>query len=96
MIMAWLTGKAFLGLSKGVWLLAAAALLAGGIIWLRAAENADDKRNQELGATVQREKNVTATIKQVEKANEASETLRRDTGAAYDECVRNARNPSDC
>lgn len=96
MIFAWLTAKAFLGLSKGVWLLAAVALLTGGVIWLRAAENADDKHNQQVGATVQREKNVTATIQQVERANEASETLRRDTGAAFDECVRNARNPSDC
>jgi len=95
-IFAWLTAKAFLGLSKGVWLLAAVALLTGGVIWLRAAENADDKHNQQVGATVQREKNVTATIQQVERANEASETLRRDTGAAFDECVRNARNPSDC
>lgn len=95
MIYAWITSKA-LGLAKGWWILIALAALVGGYLWLDLREEADDRSNQDIGAAVQRERNVTATIQQVEKANEASENLRRNTGAAYDECVRNARNPADC
>lgn len=49
-----------------------------------------------LGATKQREANLTETVKNVEKANAAAETVVRDADAARAECLRNARNPADC
>lgn len=74
----------------------AVAVLASIWLWLDAREQADDRRNQEIGATSERERAVTATIKQVEKANEAAETVRRDPAAARADCLQDARNPADC
>lgn len=97
MIFAWLTAKAFLGLSKGVWLLAAVALLAGGVIWLRASENADDNANQQIGATVQREGDLRTTLERTKDANQARDDVRTDVdGARYDQCLRTARTPANC
>lgn len=95
MIYAWLTAKK-LGLAKGVWLLIALTLLASLWLYLDAREQADDQRNREIGATVERERSATATIKQVEKANAAADNLGRSSSAARAECLRNARNPADC
>ncbi len=94
--MPWLFAKSLFGLSKGLWLLLAVAALATGIVWLRSAENADDKANQNVGAAVQREADLTATVQQVEKANEAAETVRRNPNAARADCLQDARNPADC
>lgn len=55
-----------------------------------------DTRNQEIGASVQREGDLRKTIQNVEKANEAAEAVARDPGAARAECLQNARNPADC
>lgn len=76
--------------------LAVIALL--GALWaiLSARENADDKSNQQIGATVEREKAATATIINVEKANAAAENVKHDSDAARAECLQNARNPADC
>jgi len=49
-----------------------------------------------FGATRQREANLTETVKNVEKANAAAETVVRDADAARAECLRNARNPANC
>lgn len=95
MIWAWLTAKK-LGLAKGVWLLIALALLAFLWLCLDAREQAEDQRNREIGATVERERSATATIKQVEKANAAADNLGRSSDAARAECLQNARNPADC
>jgi membrane protein implicated in regulation of membrane protease activity len=100
MIMAWLTGKGFLGLAKGLWLLGAVVALIGAVAWLQARENADDKANQEIGAAVQREGDLRETIERTETANEAREEIGRHDAAGdrlrYDQCLRTARTPANC
>lgn len=96
MIYAWLTTRV-LGLAKGWWVLAAVIALFAGWQLLKAIERADDKRNQEIGAAVQREGDLRETIKRVEEANEAREEVRNPAGSArYDECLRTARTPENC
>lgn len=91
---------AFRALPRGWhWLaagIAALTLLVALWLWLSAREAADDRRNREIGATVERERAATATIKQVEKANAAADDLGRSSDAARAECMQNARNPADC
>lgn len=48
------------------------------------------------GKQEQRLDNLQSTIDQVERANNASETIRRNPDARRDECLRDAWNPSDC
>lgn len=73
-----------------------AALAVGAWIWFDAREKADDKANQEIGGAVQREADLRETVKNVEKANEAADLVRRDPARAYAECVRTARTPANC
>ena len=73
-----------------------AALVVGAWIWLDAREKADDKANQEIGGAVQREADLRETVKNVEKANEAADLIRRDPARAYTECLRTARTPANC
>lgn len=91
---------AFRALPRGWHYLAAGvlaiAMLAALWMWLDAREQADDRRNQDIGATVERERSATATIKQMEKANAAADNLGRSSDAARAECLQNARNPADC
>lgn len=92
---------AFLRLPRGWHYVAAGVLAVAALaslwLWLDAREKADDRRNQEIGATVEREKSATATIKQVEKANAARDEVRNDIGSArYDQCLRTARTPALC
>lgn len=97
MIWAFLSARGFLGLAKGIWLLGAVALLIGAVVWLRADENADDKANQEIGRTVEREKALTETIEQVEEANEAREDNRTRTPEQRNaDCLRRSRTPENC
>lgn len=91
----------FLGLARWAWLLIVLAALAGAIWWLNAAEKADDKANQEIGATVEREKALTETIKRTEQGNEAREEIKRDVDRGggtvlYEQCLRTARTPANC
>lgn len=72
------------------------ALALGAWLWFDARERADDKANQELGAAVQREADLRETVKNVEKANEAADLIRRDPARAHAECVRTARTPANC
>jgi hypothetical protein len=82
------------------------ALIAAGLALLllaycaHRAEKADDQRNQEIGATVQREGDLRETITRTEKANEAREEIRQvgPTGnrLRYDQCLRTARTPTNC
>lgn len=97
MIFAWLGAKAFLGLSRGIWLLMAIALLAGATAWLYAR----DRANQELGAAVQREGDLRETIERTEQGNEAREEIKRDVDRGggtvlYEQCLRTARTPANC
>ncbi|MAG24973.1 hypothetical protein CMI47_05275 [Candidatus Pacearchaeota archaeon] len=95
MIAAWLGTKA-LGLQRWIWLLALLAAIAGGILWLQAREEADDKANQEIGAKVQREGDLRKTIERAETANEAAENIKRDPDARRDGCLRHSRTPENC
>jgi hypothetical protein len=100
MIWSFLTARGALGLAKGLWVLILLAVLMGAVVWLRADENTDDRRNQELGATVEREKALTETIERTETANEAREEISRPDDAGvrlrYDQCLRSARTPARC
>lgn len=73
-----------------------AALAVGGWLWFDAREKADDKANQEIGGAVQREADLRETVKNVEKANEAADLVRRDPDRAHAECLRTARTPANC
>lgn len=95
MIAAWLGTKA-LGLHRWIWLLALLAAIAGGVLWLQAREEADDKANQEIGAKVQREGDLRKTIERAETANEAAENIKRDPDARRDGCLRHSRTPENC
>jgi len=81
-------------------ILGVAALLGALWFWIDAREEADDQRNQEIGATVQREGDLRETIARTEKANEAREEIRQvgPTGnrLRYDQCLRTARTPTNC
>ena len=100
MIMAWLGAKALFGLSRGIWVAIVAGLIGAAVLWLIAAEKADDKANQEIGATVQREGDLRETITRTETANEAREEIGRHDAAGdrlrYDQCLRTARTPANC
>lgn len=97
MIFAWLTARGFLGLAKGLWLLGAIVALIGAVAWLRAAENADDKANQAIGRTIEREEALGETVKQVEQANEAREDNRtRTDDQRHADCLRRSRTPENC
>lgn len=71
-------------------------LIAFVILRLTAAEKADDRANQQAGATAQREADLQATVENVRKADEAAETVRRDPVARNAECLRNSRTPENC
>lgn len=67
-------------------------ILAAAALWLTA----HDRNQQDIGATRQREADLTRTIENVDKANKAAERVRSDPDAARDDCLRHARNPADC
>ena len=50
--MSWLMAKSF-GLHRIAWIGIAALLLAAGVYWLQAREEADDRANQEIGGDSQ-------------------------------------------
>lgn len=99
MIMEWLLTQK-LGMTRGGWLLIAIGILAITIFWIVSAEKADDKANQTVGATTQREADLRETVNRVEEANAAREEIRgvdRDAMCArYAQCVRSARTPENC
>ena len=76
---------------------AALLALAGAYLWITKAEEADDRRNQDIGAKVQREGDMRKTIERTEKANEARDDIRRNRDSSrYDQCLRTARTPANC
>lgn len=91
-IFGFLTGQ-FVGIPRWAWL-----VVAGLVVLLFAQGAFRDALEQsvDLGRAEQRADQSDATLKQVEKANAASEKLRRDPDAARDGCLRHARNPADC
>lgn len=94
--MTWLTAKAAFGLARYWWILIAIATVTG--LWFAYTATLDRMTEQatEVGTVKQQNANLTETIRNVEKANVAAETMRRDPAASRAECLRNARNPEDC
>lgn len=91
----------FLGLARWAWLLIVVAAVAGLIWWLNAAEKADDKANQDIGAAVQREGDLRETIERTEQGNEARTEIEADVSRGggsvlYEQCLRTARTPANC
>jgi len=78
----------------------AGALLWGLWAWLGHREAQDDKHNQDIGATVQREADLRATLERTETANEARREIEQDgpvgDRARYEQCLRTARTPTNC
>lgn len=100
MIYAFLT-KTLLGAPRWLWLVIAfVLLLVAAAIWWTRSEEADDKANQEIGATVQREDDLRETLERTETGNEAREAIEQSGPAGdqrrYDQCVRSARTPANC
>lgn len=95
MILAWISARGFLGLAKGLWLLLVALAVASVIAYFVSAEKADDKANQNIGATSQRETDLRETVKKVEQGNAAREEIRAPDRAGacarYAQCVRSSR-----
>lgn len=77
-------------------ILGVAALLGALWLWIDAREEADDQRNQEIGATVERERSLAEAIERTEKANEAAAKVERDPVARRDGCLRHSRTPENC
>src|SRR5690606_18978573 len=77
-------------------ILGVAAILGCLRLWIDACEEADDQRNQEIGATVQREGDLRETITRTEQANEAAAKVERDPVARRDGCLRHSRTPENC
>ncbi len=91
--LALIANKPFL---KGAGVVLACIALMIAIAWFKGREEADDRNNQTIGATVEREKTQAATIQNIERANNAAEAIRRDPAARDAECLRYAKNPADC
>lgn len=75
-----------------------AALLVGGAIWW-FNDTVDDAHDAGVkqGVTAERIEAQAEVIKNVETANETRTEVRDPRSrAAYDECVRSARNPANC
>lgn len=69
-------------------------LAAGILVW--GAGSLYNRNQQDIGAVKQRNADLERTIRNVDKADKAADDVRRNPDAARDECLRNARNPSDC
>jgi len=97
MIHAWLMKRALFGLKKWIWLLIVAGLIAALFLWFHLAEQADDKANQEIGATTERNIQLETTLERTNQGNQAREEIRNDVGdARYAQCLRTARTPENC
>lgn len=99
MIGAFFAAK-LLGIPRWLWIIAFLALLYAALV---IAEGADDKNNQTIGATVEREAQTREVLERTETGNAAREEVReaiaRDGGRSdivYDQCVRTARTPANC
>lgn len=99
----WLMGK--LGITARLasfitWVggLLAVALLIGAAVWW-FNDTVDDAHDDGVkqGVTAERVETQGKVIENVQAANETRAAVRDDRNrAAYDECVRSARNPANC
>lgn len=76
------------------------ALAAAGVALLALAYTQWLKGQRRDAATeavkIERQEQAGAVIERVERANNASEAIRRDPDARRAQCVQHARNPDDC
>lgn len=94
--LAFMTAKR-LGLANWLWIILALGAAVAVFLWFRAEEKADDKANQEIGRTIERETNLTETITRVEEANHAREANRTRTDEQRtSDCLRRSRTPENC
>lgn len=77
-------------------IIAGVAILIGAALWWNASQVARDERNQEVGASSQRESDLRETINRTERANEAAAKIERDPVARRDGCLRHSRTPENC
>lgn len=98
--MIWAKLKVLLGGAGRWWLLWLALVAVAAIMILRAAEDADDRRNQDLGAAAQRARDLAETLHRTEEGNAAREEIRAPGPAGdrarYDQCLRAARTAANC
>lgn len=91
--------KSTLGVPRWLWAIGALVLLYVAVVMLEAA---DDKNNQQIGATVEREAQTTEVLQRTETGNavreEVREAIARGGGSdvVYAQCLRTARTPSKC
>lgn len=97
--------SAFTALPRGWHYLAGAiaafALLGALWLYLSNREEADDRRNQDIGGAVQREGDLRETLDRTETGNETRDQVKRelDNGRSdglYARCLRTARTPANC
>lgn len=83
--------------------IAGVVLITAVFLWIDAGERADDRANQEVGATIQREGDQAKTIENVGVANDTRADVeasqKRNNGRNpefYASCLRSARTPENC
>lgn len=95
-MMAWFAASR-LGLPRVIWGIMILTAVVGALMYAGAIKRASDKRNQDIGATAEREKSSSVVIENAEKANAARDEIRsNNSGARYDQCLRTARTPANC
>ena len=100
-MIGWLGAKALFGITRGLWLLIAvfgAIMLA---LLISSREEADDRRNREVGRTIEREEATRSVLRNVEEGNAVRTTIERQIdrgtgGELYAVCMRSARAPENC
>lgn len=92
-----MTITGLIALARVYWPVIAAVALCGLLLLAVQCEEADDKRNQDLGAAKVERDSLRETIERTEKASEARDEVERGgSNARYDQCLRTARTPSGC
>lgn len=83
--------------SWGVLAVLAALLIGAALLWFN--DTVDDAHDEGVkqGVTTERVEAQGKVIENVKTANETRAAVRDErSGAAYDECLRSARNPANC
>lgn len=93
-----LFGERFAKAASWVFIALLVAAAIGGAIWW-FTDTVDDAHDAGVkqGVTAERIETQGKVIENVQTANETRAAVRDERGrAAYDECVRSARNPENC
>jgi len=99
--LAWLSSAGAI-IRKSRWAQGIALVIAGVALFLalnRCAQFAMTtvtRSATEAGVQQERADHHQETIRQTEKANAAADKVRRDGGAARDDCLRDSRTPENC